>query len=79
MHGLIQMHMAQRPDSQRAFRNWFQAMTPDAYGNPGRMSVVSVRVNPQMGGRLTIYFRPVGYDAQPGMERPGMQRTQMYA
>lgn len=68
MHGLIQMHMAQRPESQRAFRNWMQAMTPDAYGNPGRMSVVSVRVGPTMGSRLTVYFRPVGYDQPPSRD-----------
>ena len=49
MHGLIQMHLAQRPDSQRAFRQWFQAMTPDAYGSPGPISVVAVRVAPQRG------------------------------
>lgn len=74
MHGLIQMYMAQRPDSQRSFRNWLQAMTPDAYyGNPGRISVVSCRVNPQMPGRLTIYFKPSGYDRAPSGVRPGQE------
>jgi hypothetical protein len=48
-----------------------QAMTPDAYGAPGRLSVVSVRVNPQMGSRLSLYFHPVGYDQPPSAPRPG--------
>lgn len=68
---LIHMHMAQRPESQRAFRQWLQAMTPDAYGGPGNVSVVSARVSPQVGSRLTIYFKPVGYDQAPKHERPG--------
>lgn len=71
MHGLIQMLLSQRPESQRAFRQWTQAMTPDGYSGPGRMSVVSVRVRPNMGSRLTVYFRPVGYDQPPSRTRPG--------
>lgn len=78
MDGLINMHLAQRPDSQRAFRQWTQAMTPDAYGSPGKLSVVSVRVAPSQGSRLTIYFRPVGYDQPPGRTRPG-QMNDPYA
>jgi hypothetical protein len=75
---LVHMHMAQRPESQRAFRQWVQAMTPDAYGGPGRVSVVSVRVNPAVGSRLTVYFRPVGYDQPPTRTRPG-QANDPYA
>src|SRR5262245_6252282 len=69
VHGLIQMHLGQRPESQRALRNWIQAMTPDEYGTPGEISVVSVRVNPTLGGRLTLYFKPVGYDKPPSRSR----------
>jgi hypothetical protein len=71
MHGLIQMLLSQRPESQRAFRQWTQAMTPDGYAGPGRMSVLSARVRPNMGSRLTVYFRPVGYDQPPNRTRPG--------
>jgi hypothetical protein len=71
MHGLIQMLLAQRPESQRAFRQWSQAMTPDGYAGPGRMSVISARVRPNLGSRLTVYFRPVGYDQPPSRTRPG--------
>jgi hypothetical protein len=80
LHGLIKMHLAQRPDSERSFRHWFQAMTPDAFGNPGRISVVGARVNPQMGARLTVYFRPVGYDQPPSRSRPGeVNEQRIYA
>lgn len=72
---LVDMLLEQRPESRRALANWRQAMSPDeafeAYGGPGRLSVVSVRVNPQQSARLALYFRPVGYDQPPGRDRPG--------
>ncbi len=71
MPELIQLHLGQRPESQRAFRHWVQAMTPDAFGVPGRLSVVSVRVSPRVGSRLSLYFHPVGYDRPPAEPRPG--------
>lgn len=58
MHGLIQMHMADRPESQRALRNWIQAMTPDDASTPGEISVVGAKVAPQMPARLSVYLRP---------------------
>src|SRR3954453_23239411 len=39
---LIGMHMAELPSSLRAFRRWVAALTPDGYGGPGRLSVLSV-------------------------------------
>lgn len=70
MHGLIQMHLAQRPDSQRALRNWIQAMSLDEGAETcGAISVVSVRVNPHTGARLSLYFRPTGYDRAPSRPR----------
>lgn len=62
MHGLIRMHLAQRPESYRALEQWFRAMTPDDCQSPGEISVVSLRVNRTAGARLTLYFRPVGYE-----------------
>jgi hypothetical protein len=70
MHGLIQMHLAQRPDSERALRNWIQAMSLDeGAATCGRISVVSARVTPNVGSRLTLYFRPTGYDRAPSRSR----------
>lgn len=69
MHGLIQMHLAQRPDAQRALQHWLAAMLPDGAPTAGDMTVVSVRVTPQTGARLTLYFKPAGYDAQPSRSR----------
>lgn len=72
MHGLIQMLLAQRPHSQRALSHWMRAMTPDACNTPGDISVVGVRVTPNMPSRLTVYFRPVGYDVpRATTNRPG--------
>mgnify|MGYP000190315367 CR=1 FL=1 len=69
MHGLVQMHLAQRPDSQRALQQWIRAMTPDDAEGPGEISVVGARVTPSTGARLTLYFRPVGYDNPPSRSR----------
>jgi hypothetical protein len=69
MHGLIQMQLEQRPESLRALRHWFQAMTPDEYSSPGDISVVGVRVSPNVGSRLSLYFRPIGYDQPPSRSR----------
>jgi hypothetical protein len=69
MHGLIQLHLSQRPEAQRALQQWMRAMVPDDHGSVGDMTVVSVRVSPQVGGRLTLYFRPVGYDGQSSRSR----------
>jgi len=69
---LIDLLLEQRPESQHAFQSWRNAVSPDeTFGNPGRLSVVSVRVNPQQSGRLTLYFRPIGYDQPPSGDRPG--------
>lgn len=78
MHGLIQMHLAQRPGSQRAMRQWFQAMTPDHESAPGSISVVGVRIAPTLSGRLTVYFTPVGYDRPPTRARVA-RRADPYA
>ena len=69
MHGLIQMHLSQRPDAQRALQHWIQAMTPDEFATPGDISVVSLRVSPTVNGRLSLYFVPVGYDNPPSRQR----------
>jgi hypothetical protein len=70
MHGLIDMLMAERPQSQRALGHWMQAMTPDEFASPGKISVVSFRVRPELGSRISVYLRPVGYDAEPSRARP---------
>jgi hypothetical protein len=62
MHGLIQLHLSQRPESQRALQQWLSAMAPEGARSAGDMTVVSARVTPSTGARLTLYFRPSGYD-----------------
>jgi hypothetical protein len=69
IQSLIQMLLDQRPTARQQYRHWVQAMTPDELAGvpndgevvPGELGVMSVRVNPTMGGRLTLYFRPAGY------------------
>ncbi len=66
---LVNLTLAERPQSQRALQTWMQAMTPDDEKDPGDISVLSFRVRPEMGARLSIYLRPVGYDARPSRSR----------
>jgi hypothetical protein len=62
MHGLIQLHLSQRPEAQRGLQQWLNAMAPEGGKSAGDMTVLSVRVTPSTGARLTLYFRPSGYD-----------------
>ncbi len=62
MHSLIQLHMSQRPEAQRSLQRWLSAMTPEGNRTAGDMTVLSARVTPTTGARLTLYFRPSGYD-----------------
>jgi hypothetical protein len=75
MHGLIQLHLSQRPESQRALQEWMRAMVPEENTTVGDMTVISVRVTPQTGGRLTLYFRPAGYDQVSSRTRPAPRRS----
>src|SRR5262249_23557973 len=69
MHGLIQMHLAQRPDAQRGLQQWLAAMSPHGTRAAGGMTVGSVRVTPPTGAGPTPYFNPSGYRAQPSRSR----------
>jgi hypothetical protein len=76
MTGLLNLAMSDRPQSQRLLNQWLQAMTPDDEDSPGRISVVSFRVQPQLSTRCSLYIRPNGYTQQgrravaPGAPRP---------
>jgi hypothetical protein len=72
MHGLMQMFLNERPESQRALNQWVRAMTPDDATSPGDISVLSARVNPTQASRLAVYLRPTGYDRpRTPADRPG--------
>lgn len=64
MHGLIQMLLEQRPEAQQALARWLRAMTLDGEQSPGAMSVVGARVTPDSSARMSIYFRPSGYEVE---------------
>jgi len=76
MYGLMNLAMAERPQSQRMMRQWVQAMTPDDEDGPGAISVVSFRVQRELPSRCSLYIRPNGYRQQgrramaPGAPRP---------
>lgn len=55
---LLQLQLAERPQSLTALERWVAAMTPDGYLTPGALSVLSVLVRPNLGARLAIDLRP---------------------
>jgi len=76
MYQLVHMVLGERPSAQNELRRWAQAMTPDNEDGPGRISVVSFRVQPQMGARCSIYLRPSGY-TQVGRHESNPQSNPM--
>jgi hypothetical protein len=55
---LIGLTLAERPQSTRAFRRWVAALTPDGWSGPGRLSVLSVIVRPDLPARLALNLCP---------------------
>jgi hypothetical protein len=55
---LLQLQMAERPRSLRAFRRWVAALTPTGFDGPGRLSVLSVIVSPHVPARLALHLSP---------------------
>src|SRR3954454_273156 len=66
---LIRLSMSDRPRSLRAFRRWVAALTPDGFEGPGRLSVLSVLVRPDLPARLALYLRPAVLEQAPHRRR----------
>jgi hypothetical protein len=56
---LLRLPLVERPRNLAALDRWVTAMTPDGYFGPGAVSVLSIRVRPDMAARLAIFLRPV--------------------
>ncbi len=67
---LLRLSLAERPRSLRAFRRWVMAMTPEDFEGPGRLSVLSVSVRPDLPARLTLHLQPAV------IERPARRRRE---
>jgi hypothetical protein len=55
---LLQMQMAERPNSVRQWRRWMAAFTHDRYDRPGSFSVLSIVVRPDVPARIALHLRP---------------------
>lgn len=56
---LMRLPLVERPRNLAALDRWVTAMTPDGYFGPGAVSVLSIRVRPDMPARLAVYLRPI--------------------
>ena len=61
---LLRLPMTERPKSLSALDRWITALTPDGYYGPGNVSVLSIRVRPDMPARVALYLRPVSFQPQ---------------
>ena len=59
---LLRLPMVERPQNLAALDAWMTAMTPDGYFGPGSLTVLSVRVRPDMPARMALYLRPVAME-----------------
>lgn len=66
---LLRLPMVERPQNLAALDAWMTAMTPDGYFGPGAVTVLSVRVRPDLPARLALYLRPVAME-EPSVEAP---------
>lgn len=62
---LLGLHLAERPRSLRALRHWIAALTPEGYDGPGRLSVLSIIVRPNLPARLALYLSPAVIERPP--------------
>lgn len=65
---LLRLPMTERPRSLAAMDRWVTALTPDGYYGPGNVSVLSVRVRPDLPARVALFLRPIAF--QPGAQAP---------
>jgi hypothetical protein len=59
---LLQMQMAERPRSVRAWRKWVSAFTQDGYEGPGSFSMLSFVVRPDLPARIALHLRPAAIE-----------------
>lgn len=67
---LMRMQMTERPSSLRHLEQWMTALTPDGYYGPGSVTVLSVRVRPDMPARVALYLRPSALDEAQAANEP---------
>ncbi len=58
LFSLLRMQLTERPTSRRDMERWLTALTPTGYDGPGRPSVLSVQVRPEMAARVSLFLRP---------------------
>jgi hypothetical protein len=71
MAPLLSLQMGERPTSLRQLEEWLTALTPDNHTGPGTVTVLSIRVRPDMAARVALYLRPAALSGGSGVHQPG--------
>lgn len=66
---LLTLGLSERPRELDALSRWMTAFTPEDNVWPGRFSIMSVKVSPRSGPRVSLYLRPAEFELDPGMLR----------
>ena len=59
---LLRLPMSERPAALSSFDRWLTALTPEGYTGPGSVTVLSIRVRPDMPARLAVFLRPIAFE-----------------
>ena len=76
---LLAMGLRERPRELQAMLRWLSAFTPETEDWPGNFSVLSVRVTPQSGARVSLYLRPVEFEMRDRLAGNGAAAAQIAA
>jgi hypothetical protein len=66
---LLSLGLAERPRELDALSRWMSAFTPEDDVWPGRFSILSVKVSPAAGPRVSLYLRPAEFEVDPAALR----------
>lgn len=64
---LLNLGLAERPRELQALNQWLDAFTPEQATRPGKFSVLSVRVTPKTGAKVSLYLRPIEFEIGPNI------------
>jgi hypothetical protein len=67
---LLRLPMVERPAALASFDRWLTALTPEGYGGPGSVTVLSLRVRTDMPARLALYLRPISFEPEAAEAQP---------
>lgn len=70
LSSLLRLQMGERPRSLRRLDQWLTALTPQGHSGPGSVTVLSMRVRPDMAARVSLHLRPAALSGEAESRSP---------